>query len=126
MSTERIGSVCVPYNKHKQRRLYFFNSDTTAYGPRCKVWSPYFHFDSSGIFWELGFERRKRLEGVASSRKSSKENLKDGNKTVKTFALVPQLNIHTFSARVCENALARSGKTMHYSCRYLGRSWKKM
>ena len=39
---------------------------------------------------------------------------------------VPQSNFHTFSARICQISLPRSWKTMHYSCTYLGRSWKKM
>ena len=35
-------------------------------------------------------------------------------------------NFQTFSARTCQISLPRSWKTMHYTYRYLGRSWKKM
>ena len=41
-------------------------------------------------------------------------------------ARLPQSNFHTFSARICQISLPRSWKTMHYSCRYLARSCKKM
>ena len=39
---------------------------------------------------------------------------------------VPLSNFLTFSARIYQTLLPRPWKTMHYSCRYLGRSWRKM
>ena len=37
---------------------------------------------------------------------------------------LPQSNSHTFSARICQISFPRFFQD--YSCRYLGRSWKKM